>query len=30
VTIKVENIRFAELLEKVGLIVLEDPQSSMK
>ena len=30
VTIKVETIRFAELLEKVGLIVLEDPQTSMK
>jgi hypothetical protein len=30
VTMKVENIRFAELLERVGLIVLEDPQTSMK
>jgi len=28
VTVKVENIRFAELLEKVGLIVLEDSQMS--
>jgi hypothetical protein len=28
VTIQVENIRFAELLEKVGLIVLEDRQMS--
>jgi hypothetical protein len=30
VTVKVENIRFAELLEKVGLIVLEDSQMSVK
>ena len=30
VTIQVENIRFAELLQKVGLIVLEDPQMSVK
>ena len=30
VTIQVENIRFAELLQKVGLIVLEDPQMPVK
>jgi hypothetical protein len=30
VTMKVENIRFAELLEKIGLIVLEDSQMSAK
>ena len=30
VTIRVENTRFSELLEKVGLIVLEDPQVSEK
>jgi hypothetical protein len=30
VTIKVESIRFAELLDQVGLIVLEDPETSVK
>jgi hypothetical protein len=27
VTMQVENIRFAELLQECGLIVLEDPQT---
>jgi hypothetical protein len=30
VTIRVENIRFDELLEKVGLVVLEDSRMSME
>jgi hypothetical protein len=30
VTIQVERIRFAELLEQVGLIVLEDSQMAVK